>query len=133
MDRLTKKDERGFYLYNCISPNIEDCASNAGCPDCYSAKVLQKLGEYEDKAERGTLFDLPCKVGDTVYCVYAVCVDEWEVVSIEIYEKDILLRLGHRGTDDYNAVWLKEKGIYLFFDRKKADARLKQIQEGATV
>lgn len=133
MDRLTKKDERGFYLYNCISPNIEDCAIAASCPDCYSTKILQKLGEYEDKAERGTLVDLPCKVGDTVYLVYVVCVDEWEVVSIQIHEKDILLRLGHKGTDDYNAVYLSETSERLFFDREKADARLKQMQEGTTV
>lgn len=28
-----------------------------------------KLGEYEDLEEQGRLIKLPCKVGDTVYCL----------------------------------------------------------------
>lgn len=34
-----------------------------------SYDVVQKLGRLEDLAEQGRLIVLPCKVGDTVYCI----------------------------------------------------------------
>ena len=32
--------------------------------------IYQRLAELENKIEQGTLIELPCKVGDTVYAVY---------------------------------------------------------------
>ena len=32
--------------------------------------VIQRLGEYEDKGEVDNVIALPCKVGDTVYCIW---------------------------------------------------------------
>lgn len=45
-----------------------------------------KLAELEDKLENGTLIDLPCKVGDTVYsyCERFNCVLAYEVEDIHI-------------------------------------------------
>ena len=97
----------------------------------YKVGELQKqVKEYQDKIEQGTLIELPCKVGDTVYCVYAATgVQEWEVRGIQISENTILFLLGHKGTDDYNAAHLSEKGRYLFFTREEAEKRLKELQE----
>lgn len=92
-------------------------------------ETYNRLAELEDKIEQGTLIELPCKVGDTVYVVYATEVEPWEVTSIVIYDNDILLRLGHKETDDYNAVWLKEKGERLFFNPEEAEKKLKELQE----
>lgn len=33
-------------------------------------KIYRRLAELEDKIENGTLIEVPCKVGDTVYCIY---------------------------------------------------------------
>ena len=33
--------------------------------------LIDRLYELEDKIESGTLVELPCKVGDTVYCLIA--------------------------------------------------------------
>lgn len=91
---------------------------------------LNRLADLEDKIEQGTLIELPCKVGDTVYVVYTVSgIDEWEVKGIDIFESDILFRLGHKGTEDYNAAWLIEKGKYLFLTREEAEKRLKELQK----
>ena len=30
-------------------------------------EILERLAELEDKIENGTLIDLPCKIGDTVW------------------------------------------------------------------
>lgn len=51
--------------------------------------AIQRLAEYEDAEEQGLLVRLPCKVGDTVYCIrrnpYAkgYYVKENKVLSIE--------------------------------------------------
>lgn len=35
-------------------------------------EACNKLAELEDKFENGTLIELPCKVGDTVYYIYPI-------------------------------------------------------------
>ena len=92
-------------------------------------EVISDCREILNKIEQKKLRELPCDVGDTVYMVYSTEVKEWEVTSIEIYADDILLRLGNKGTDDYNAVWLKEKGERLFFNPEEAEKRMGEIQE----
>ena len=59
MKRLTRKTEEEFAKNNGIY-----YLANAT-----SKKVLNKLGEYEDAEEQGLLLRLPCKVGDTVWCI----------------------------------------------------------------
>ena len=44
----------------CIK-SAEDCEQLAGC--------LEKSKEYLDLEEQGLLLRLPCKVGDTAYCI----------------------------------------------------------------
>ena len=106
------------------------------CPDIcvtcpYVDSAFDRLAELEDKIEQGTLIELPCKVGDTVYCVYAASgIQEWEVFGIEILKNTILFLLGHQGTEDYNAAYLSEAGKYFFFTREEAEKRLKELQNG---
>lgn len=104
---------------------------DSGCVSKDAIKEkMTALAELEDKIEQGTMIELPCKVGDTVYLVYAATgVQEWEVRGIQISENTILFLLGHKGTDDYNAAHLSEKGRYLFFTREEAEAKLKELQE----
>lgn len=33
-------------------------------------QIAERLALLEDKIENGTLIELPCKVGDKVYCIY---------------------------------------------------------------
>ena len=42
-----------------------------------------KLQELEDKIEQGTLIELPCKVGDTVYWLFTTNIQQ------EIYECNV--------------------------------------------
>ena len=95
--------------------------------DCRIA--YNKLSAIEDKIEQGTLIELPCNVGDTVYIVYAFSgVLEWEVEEIVIMEKRIRFRISHKGT--YNFAFLSEKGETLFFSREEAEKRLEELQNG---
>ena len=53
--RLTRKDERGFYHYNCTEKDQEDCVIYENCGECYGTSVLYRLAKLEDKIEQGTL------------------------------------------------------------------------------
>ena len=61
MEKLTLKD----VCENCIDEYYKH-----GCKTlCHKAKLYRKLKHYEDLEEQGLLLRLPCKVGDTVWCV----------------------------------------------------------------
>ncbi len=116
------KNERGSAFQNC-----RDCTYGT-----HNEEVIEKLtrfAELEDKIEQGTLIELPCKVGDTVYIVYTASgIDGWEVTSIQICKRDTIFRLGHTGTEDYNAVFLKEINDVWFLTREEAEKRLLELQ-----
>jgi hypothetical protein len=46
----------------------------------YMLKMHERLADLEDKIEQGTLIELPCKVGDTVYWLFTTNIQQ------EIYE-----------------------------------------------
>lgn len=91
---------------------------------------LNRLAELEDKIEDGTLVELPCKVGCTVYEVFArhnpPFINESIVEKIVITESGIKLKLSR------NAMYetaVSSIGKTLFFTRKEAEAKLKELQE----
>lgn len=49
---------------NCFDGN---CKSKNDYDKCDYAYDKNRLAELEDKLEQGTLIELPCKIGDTVY------------------------------------------------------------------
>lgn len=65
-ERLTGKSECGYNnLDACLNCDLEmDCGL---CPDW--GKALDRLAELEDNMENGTLIELPCKIGDTIWVV----------------------------------------------------------------
>ena len=50
-----------------------------------------RLGNYEDAEEQGLLLRLPCKVGDTVYCIRTICdgKDTKEITDFKVLRFDI--------------------------------------------
>ena len=65
MERLTVK--WADKVYDTFDP--VDVVDNEYSKANYN-KILTKLGDYEDLEEQGRLIKLPCKVGDTVYCIF---------------------------------------------------------------
>ena len=122
-ERLTIRETFGMPF--CAHQVDNDC-SRLNCNECPA--IINRLAELEDKIEAGTLVELPCKVGDTVYVVYSVEIVEWEVVSIQIFENNTLFRLGHKNTDDYNSFWLGELGDYAFLTKAEAEKRLAELK-----
>lgn len=80
--------------------------------------VLERLAELEDKIENGTLVELPCKVGDTVY--------HTDNVGDEIHEgkiKKIIYDLGYMAFDE-TAI-----GTGIFLTKETVEAKCKELQE----
>ena len=84
--RVTIRHEDGSYSfmydYNATTPPIKI--------------LLDRLAELEDKIEDGTLVELPCKVGDTIYEVFKnykpPFIQQTKVEKIIITEKGLKLK-----------------------------------------
>lgn len=69
MERLTGR--MGKYADVIEMGNLmcrEVCAKHS-CDDCSIQRAFEKLCAYEDAEEQGLLLRLPCRVGDTVWCL----------------------------------------------------------------
>ena len=87
-------------------------------------RVYNRLIELENKIEQGTLIELPCKVGDTVYVIikaengYALLKDICDGFMVKDGEIYIGLQTYNVGTNKYD------------FTREEAEKRLKELQNG---
>ena len=131
MERLTKRNSDGtvgiselrYYNYN----NFQ--------------KMAQKLAEYENLEEQGLLLRLPCKVGDTVYCIYeryTKCseneqeFDEYSCQGCECLECDSHKELYVQSQKVYSLDWivsnLKRFGKTVFLTQAEAEQKLKEME-----
>ena len=128
--RLT--DEKEHYK-KCVGCSYRNCQY---CEDKYeyAREVHKRLAELEDKIEQGTLIELPCKVGDTVYKIMHVCgkrrIVQFEVSRISIYEKEICVFF-HKSKESWHEWCTKPHhfGGNIFLTREEAEKRLKELQE----
>lgn len=88
MERLTKREISGITYNN--SPGFmcscycDNCSKGTG--DCDRLKAMvNRLAKFEDLEEQGLLVRLPCKVGDTLYCIDNGIVELLIVNSFRIY------------------------------------------------
>lgn len=77
--------------------------------------IYQRLSELENKIEQGTLIELPCKVGDTVY----------QTDGVRIYESKVELLIYDCGRWAFNE---KSIGTSVFLTREEAEKRLLEFQ-----
>lgn len=86
--------------------------------------LYNRLAELEDKLEQGTLIELPCKVGDTVYFIVQYIkpfIEEYVVDGIEIGRENYL-RCYHKHKKGY-AYFMFEQ---IFLTKAEAEKRLKE-------
>lgn len=92
--------------------------------------IYKKLHELEDKIESGTLVELPCKVGDTVYEVFKEhkppFIQETTIEKIVITEKGFKLRLSR---NSFYETAISSLGRTIFLTESEAEAKLKELQE----
>ena len=97
--------------------------------------ALERLAELEDKIEQGTLIELPCKVGDTIWVVD----ESWghredgtwgstsEMHEGKVYSFTYYGNCLHVEDDFTSNVYLW--GEDAFLAREEAEKRLKELQE----
>ena len=95
-------------------------------------EILERLAELEDEIENGTLVELPCKVGDTIYEVFKnhkpPFIQQTKVEKIIITEKGLKLKLARNSV--YETA-ISSLGKTLFLTEAEA---LKKIKEaGQTI
>lgn len=89
--------------------------------------LYNKLGELEDKIENGTLIELPCKVGDTVWYIKSYGFGRYQVEDTEV--------AGFNFSKYENAIWVvgkyEEQLSKIYKTREEAEKRLNEIQNGS--
>ena len=105
---------------------------------CYSTiRINERLAEYEDLEEQGLLLRLPCKVGDTVYCIYerytkcseyGQVFEEYSCQGCECLECDSHKELYVQSQKAYSLDWivsnLKRFGKTVFLTQEEAEQKL---------
>ena len=100
-------------------------------------KIYRRLAELEDKIMNGTLVEMPCKVGDTVYCVeyfcnYKGCSSNEQVFCCgcpEMIERERRKEKFVISKKKFRLQDLDRVGKTLFPTEEAAEARLKELQE----
>ncbi len=86
-------------------------------------KCLRRLWKLENKIEQGTMIELPCKVGDTIYLIFK---EQWSVGKKETYWYIRKTKLTYGNMERV----VKEYGDFVFLTREEAEKRLKELQNG---
>ena len=93
--------------------------------------IYQRLAELENKIEQGTLIELPCKVGDTIYVIQHI----WDmkgrfVGDIDKRKADAFYVIGGFVDIEDDVVGeFYRIGEEVFLTREEAEKRLKELQE----
>lgn len=135
MERLTKYDKDG----TAIAPEFADETyimqdDHDRFTGYINSPIVDRLAELEDKLESGRLVELPCRAGDTIYHIWrrvaSIQLNEFVIRSIDISEYGITLIC--RSTDewDYGKYHISPSDEDVFFDKSKAEERLKELKGG---
>ena len=88
-------------------------------------KLQKQVKAYQDKIENGTLIELPCKVGDTVWYIKSYGFGRYRVEDMEV--------AGFNFSKYENSIWVvgkyEEQSSKIYKTREEAEARLKEIQK----
>jgi hypothetical protein len=131
-ERLTKYNEYSHnaevYAYSVDKDVYFDGVDIVGNENSSLAQeVIDRLAELEDKIENGTLLELPCKVGDTVWEI--IQSPNGNFISKEIIgdywitEDRIVARTGLYSTD---SIEIEEFGKTVFLTKAEAEQKLKE-------
>ena len=115
------------------------CNRPNGACDNYERfiETYNRLAELEDKIMNGTLVEMPCKVGDTVYCVeyfcnYKGCSSDEQMFCCgcpEMIERERRKEKFVISKKKFRLQDLDRVGKTLFPTEEAAEARLKELQE----
>lgn len=100
------------------------------CNKCEHKDRYDKLKKLEDKIEDGTLKDLPCKVGDTMYILsdpfFTACIEPVIILKIEIVglNRIQVYATGEETHEYYECV----PSEYIFKRKLEAEEKLRELR-----
>ena len=110
--------------------DYERITQKQGEPKIVSKRVYYRLRELEDKIENGTLVELPCKVGNTVYEVFKEhkppFIQETTIEKIVITAKGLRLRLAR---NSFYETAVSSIGKTIFFTKAEAEKKLEELSK----
>ena len=119
---------KGRYIQYCVTGCYNDMNHKG---DYTTGESVDRLAELEDKIEQGTLIELPCKVGDTVYEVFKdhipPFIKETKIEKIVITAKGLRLRLAR---NSFYETAVSSIGKTIYFTREEAEKKLEELQNG---
>lgn len=127
MERLTRRSANGTGIYATPSGEPVKLENNRH-------NVLQKLADYEDAEEQGLLLRLPCKVGDTLYCITPYVKEPIITAHVlqmnikQFYNKRIIVRIDVMNKIGESCYFLDDIGKKIFLSREEAEAKLKELR-----
>ena len=101
---------------------------------CFDLRDERDALKSENAALRERLektVELPCRVGDKVYCIHGMSnpeMLEWQVNEIRITDHNYMLQLGRAGTKDYRNEASQFYGKWWFTELEAAEARLAELK-----
>ena len=107
----------------------------------WDGAILHRLAELEDKIEQGTLIELPCEVGDTVYClisqgrfgtIYTTGIPVERKINGVIFDGKRFEIYSERVYPDYynnNGTFYGYWGETVFSTKAEAEAKLKEFDK----
>lgn len=107
-----------------------------GYPSNYARYIVTRLAELEDLEEQGLLLRLPCKVGDTLYCITPYVKEPIIAAHVlqmnikQFYNKRIIVRIDVMNKMGESCYFLDDIGKKIFLSREEAEGKLAEM-EGA--
>lgn len=139
MERLTFVTEDGEVLFH-----PEDLPDDEGVTITQLAvarrfraleTIAKRLANREQSEEQGLLLRLPCKVGDTLYCITPYVKEPIITAHVlqmnikQFYNKRIILRIDVMNKMGESCYFLDDIGKKIFLSREEAEAKLKEMEE----
>lgn len=139
MERLTFVTEDGEVLFH-----PEDLPDDEGVTITQLAvarrfraleTIAERLANREQSEEQGLLLRLPCKVGDTLYCITPYVKEPIITAHVlqmnikQFYNKRIILRIDVMNKMGESCYFLDDIGKKIFLSREEAEAKLKEMEE----
>ena len=98
-------------------------------------QLIERLADFEDKLENGTLKFMPCEVGTTIYHLYkagdVITEDKVFNYHFEICSKPCVSFENHfwYGTEKrVDTILVEHFGKYWFTDKAEAEAKLRELK-----
>lgn len=131
MKRLTIHEIKEYIIANYFDgdENVDACVDGDEEITVMAniVKSLEKLAEYEDAEENGTLIKLPCKVGDKVYPLSYGYYQEYIIVSVnysaEAGSQYCEFEIESADHEAYDTFELDDIGNRVFFDKDERDKK----------